>query len=232
MRGIEDFNFPAFHAASAQLREFGWDIYSPAERDESDPQIEESMKNFGGNWSEGTHPLAYFMQFDLAAVCRADAVILLPGWEASQGARLEVSTALEVDVLVFLYDETAVWGVGEQIKSVPHKGSETLPTGSEARKGIPITTGLIDYFPAALAAVAEVSKAGNDKHNPGEPLHWSRGKSMDQADCIGRHLIERGGFDPDTGLRHTAQLAWRALALLQLELEEAGEAPLPRGASV
>jgi len=106
----------------------------------------------------------------------------------------------------------------------------TLPTDSEARKGIPITTGVLDYFPAALAAVAAVSKAGNDKHNPGEPLHWARGKSMDQADCIGRHLIERGGVDPETGMRHSAQLAWRALALLQLELEEAGEAPLARGA--
>jgi hypothetical protein len=105
-----------------------------------------------------------------------------------------------------------------------------LPTGSEARKGIPIATGVLDYFPAAIAAVAEVSKAGNDKHNPGEPLHWARGKSMDQADCIARHLLERGGIDPDTGLRHSAQLAWRALALLQLELEEAG-APMARGAT-
>lgn len=111
-------------------------------------------------------------------------------------------------------------------------GSEVLPTDSQARKNIPITTGVFDYFPAALAAVAQVSKVGNDKHNPGEPLHWSRGKSTDEADAIGRHLLERGGIDPDTGLRHSAQLAWRALALLQKELEEAGEAPLARGASL
>lgn len=110
--------------------------------------------------------------------------------------------------------------------------TEVLPTGSEARKDIPITTGVLDYFPAALAAVAAVSKAGNDKHNPGEPLHWARGKSTDQADAIGRHLLERGSVDPDTGMRHSAQLAWRALALLQIELEESGEAPLARGAKV
>jgi len=106
-----------------------------------------------------------------------------------------------------------------------------LPTDSQARKDIPITTGVFDYFPDALAEIAKVSKAGNDKHNPGEPLHWTRGKSNDHADSIGRHLLERGGIDPDTGLRHTAQLAWRALALLQVELEEAGLAELPRGAS-
>jgi hypothetical protein len=106
-----------------------------------------------------------------------------------------------------------------------------LPTDSQARKDIPITTGVFDYFPDALAEVAKVSKAGNDKHNPGEPLHWTRGKSNDHADSVGRHLLERGGIDPDTGLRHSAQMAWRALALLQVELEEAGLAELPRGAS-
>lgn len=105
-----------------------------------------------------------------------------------------------------------------------------LPHDSEARKGIPLATGVLDYFSGALAEVAKVSKAGNDKHNPGEPLHWARGKSTDQADAVARHLLERGGFDPDTGLRQSAHLAWRALALLQIELEEAGEAPIARGA--
>jgi hypothetical protein len=90
--------------------------------------------------------------------------------------------------------------------------------------------GLLDYFPAALAAVAEVSKAGNDQHNPGEPLHWARGKSMDHADCAVRHLMDRGTLDTD-GKRHSAKAAWRMLALLQEELEAAG-APLARGAKL
>lgn len=105
-----------------------------------------------------------------------------------------------------------------------------FPVDSSARKAIPVVTGVFDYFPAALREVAKVSKFGNDKHNPGEPLHWARGKSMDQEDAIGRHLMERGQIDPENGLRQSAQLAWRALAMLQLELEEAGEAPLARGA--
>lgn len=105
-----------------------------------------------------------------------------------------------------------------------------LPTDPQVRKSLPMATGLLDYFPAALAAVAFVSYAGNKKHNPGEVLHWARGKSMDQADCIMRHLAERGTIDvvklPDGRefhIRHSAYVAWRALALLQLELEEAGE---------
>jgi hypothetical protein len=103
-----------------------------------------------------------------------------------------------------------------------------LPTDSAARKTIPVATGVLDYFPAAIAAVAELSRIGNDKHNPGEPLHWARGKSSDHADCIMRHLIERGTIDTD-GLSHSVKVAWRALALLQEELEAAG-APQARGA--
>jgi hypothetical protein len=94
-----------------------------------------------------------------------------------------------------------------------------LPTDPKQRKDIPIVSGVLDYFPDALAAVAEVSRIGNDQHNPGQPLHWARDKSTDHADCIGRHLIDRGKIDVD-GSRHSAKLAWRSLALLQTELEE------------
>lgn len=101
----------------------------------------------------------------------------------------------------------------------------TLPQEAKARKKYPITSGVLDYFPDAIAAVARVSYVGNEQHNPGEPLHWSREKSSDHQDCIARHLIERGGIDTD-GVRHTAKLAWRALALLQLEIEAAEEIDL------
>lgn len=94
-----------------------------------------------------------------------------------------------------------------------------LPAGAAERKATPIATGVLDYFPLALAAVAHCSKVGNDQHNPGQPLHWERGKSTDHADCIVRHLIDRGTVDDD-GMRHSAKLAWRALALLQTELEQ------------
>jgi Domain of unknown function (DUF5664) len=102
-----------------------------------------------------------------------------------------------------------------------------LPVDAKERKQIPLCTGVLDYFPAALCEVAKVSKAGNDQHNFGQELHWARGKSGDQADTILRHLAERGGIDSD-GMRHSAKAAWRCLALLQLELEAEG-APISRG---
>ena len=104
----------------------------------------------------------------------------------------------------------------------------SLPLDSQERKDTPIVRGCLDYFPAALAEVARLSKYGNDKHNPGEDLHHAREKSTDHADCIVRHLLERGTPDP-SGFSHTVMVAWRALALLQEELEAAG-APLARGA--
>jgi hypothetical protein len=93
-----------------------------------------------------------------------------------------------------------------------------LPTNANDRKERPVTRGVLDYFPDAIAEVARVSFVGNQQHNPGEPMHWAREKSSDHADCVARHLIERGAVDTD-GLRHTAKAAWRALALLQEELE-------------
>lgn len=114
------------------------------------------------------------------------------------------------------------------LKFKPVGAAQTLPTDPTARKNTPMVRGLLDYFPAALAEVAAVSKAGNDQHNPGQPLHHARGKSTDHADCIVRHLMDRGTKDTD-GQRHSAKVAWRALALLQEELEAEG-APLARGA--
>jgi hypothetical protein len=93
-----------------------------------------------------------------------------------------------------------------------------LTTDKQQRKETPITTGVLDYFPNAIAEVARVSFVGNQQHNPGQPMHWAKDKSKDHADCISRHLLDRGTLDDD-GLRHSAKLAWRALALLQIELE-------------
>ena len=79
------------------------------------------------------------------------------------------------------------------------------------------------YFPDALLAVSEHSRRANEKHNPGEPLHWSKEKSRDHADCIARHLVDIGpdwnAQDPELGSFHATALAWRALALLQTVLE-------------
>ena len=84
---------------------------------------------------------------------------------------------------------------------------------SAERKQTPVYGGVLAYFPDALAAVARISKDGNDQHNPGEPLHWSRHKSNDHLDCVARHLLT-----PEVD-SHLANAAWRILAALQLQQE-------------
>ena len=93
-----------------------------------------------------------------------------------------------------------------------------MTTDPQARKDIPVATGFVDYFPDAIAEVAHLSKVANEQHNPNSPLRWDRSKSGDESDALMRHFLERGTIDTD-GMRHSAKVAWRALALLQKELE-------------
>ena len=92
---------------------------------------------------------------------------------------------------------------------------------SAERKEVAVSRGLFAYFPDALALIARHSVRANEKHNPGEPVHWARHKSTDQEDCIGRHSLAVA-VDPDSldgDVPHMVCRAWRALAALQLWAE-------------
>lgn len=97
-----------------------------------------------------------------------------------------------------------------------------FPEDSAERKTFPVYSGLLQYFPSALAAVANHSFKGNAKHNPNLPLHHDRAKSGDEADALVRHLMEGD----------LVGMAWRALAMLQKKLEANGApvAPAARNA--
>lgn len=76
MTGIPEMNFPAFHAVADQLRAMGHIVINPAEINP-----DKSMA-----WDE-------CMRTDIAALVTCDAVHLLPGWENSKGATLELHIA-------------------------------------------------------------------------------------------------------------------------------------------
>lgn len=98
-----------------------------------------------------------------------------------------------------------------------------FPSEADKRNAYPVWDGLVAYFPSALAAVANVSKIGNDQHNPGEDMHWARNKSKDHKNKIMRHLMD-DDVDPvdSDGTLHAAKAAWRALAYLQTLCEKRG----------
>lgn len=94
MTGHPDWNYPAFHAAAERLRALGHIVYNPAD----------STKN------TETTTRAEFLRDDLVfftgdnglnGFAPADAICLLPGWERSAGARMELHVALELGLTVF-----------------------------------------------------------------------------------------------------------------------------------
>lgn len=111
MRGIPEFNFPAFHAATADLREQGHIVFNPAERDIEKTGVDISKGNATGDnaLAEAQHgfSLREALKDDLEFIClHADAIALLPGWENSKGARAELHTALALGLDVLHLDES------------------------------------------------------------------------------------------------------------------------------
>ena len=88
MRGHPDLNFPAFHAATLDLTDRGYDVWSPAAQGLADDSSFEAC-----------------MAVDLPEVVRADAVVVLPGWQDSQGARIETTVAWRLDKPVLRYPD-------------------------------------------------------------------------------------------------------------------------------
>ncbi len=100
------------------------------------------------------------------------------------------------------------------------------PPLTRDRKREPVFSGVLMYFPLTMRAMARLSKAGNDKHNPGEEtIRWDRSKSKDDPDALARHLLDHGsdplGTDPDSGELHAVSVAWRACAVAEKALEAA-----------
>ena len=81
MTGIPEFNYPAFNAAADELRERGYTVFNPT-LDRTSPTEDPP----GMTWVD-------YMRAALAMVIKADGIALLPGWENSRGARLEVDVA-------------------------------------------------------------------------------------------------------------------------------------------
>lgn len=112
MRGIPEFNFPAFHEAAAALRAMGHEVFSPAERDiERHNGVDISKGNTAGDETAAAAQHGFDLRValgeDLEWICKhAEGIALLPGWENSKGANAEFATALALGLAVFQLQET------------------------------------------------------------------------------------------------------------------------------
>lgn len=99
MRGIPEFNFPAFYQAAVDLRAIGHTVFNPAERDNEVHGTDISKGNPTGSEELATAEHGFNIRealgADLTWICEtADAIALLPGWRNSKGAVAEHATAL------------------------------------------------------------------------------------------------------------------------------------------
>lgn len=114
-----------------------------------------------------------------------------------------------------------------------------LPRDDKERKNLPLFKMICGYFPKALREVTRVCVANNVRYNPDRTpndINWARGKSTDQLGSLFRHILEARvdglvfedlppevqaacgpGFERVYVL---AEAAWRALAALELQIEE------------
>lgn len=105
MRGIPEFNFPAFFAATVELRAAGHEVFNPAEKDNEKHGTDISKGNMEGREdvaaSQHGFSLREALGADLAWICaEADAIALLPGWRNSKGATAEHATAVALGLRV------------------------------------------------------------------------------------------------------------------------------------
>lgn len=99
MRGIPQYNAPAFAVAAEALRDAGFYVFSPAEYDEEigivappTGRTRKSLRKFPiGN--------------DLKFIAEGDIVFVLEGWEKSEGAMLEAYVARYLDIPVFTFPD-------------------------------------------------------------------------------------------------------------------------------
>ena len=81
MTGLPEFNYPAFNAAAKMLRGFGYVVLNPVDAEDHNPTPGTPQE-----WD-------WYMRHALRMVLDAEGLALLPGWENSRGARLEVQVA-------------------------------------------------------------------------------------------------------------------------------------------
>lgn len=118
MRGYPDFNFPAFKEAALDLRAKGHEVFSPAESDVND--------GFDPKTGAGFLSMQEYMVRDLPEVCRADAVVVLPGWEDSEGAMIETRVARMLHKAVLTYPDMEVVYPREMLQEPMTERPETI----------------------------------------------------------------------------------------------------------
>jgi hypothetical protein len=244
MTGIKHFNFPAFHAAAVDLRERGFAIISPAELDspEAKKAAEESLdgdpSHYAANDSWGD---LLSRDVKLIADEGIEAIVVLPGWHSSRGAKLEtfITHLCGVPILEYpLLNECHVdlidvahghEGARKHVDSViageslelPHE-TRVVDSSTGGEKGSKLAQ-ISALDPDALLAVAKVAGFGAQKY---ARLNYMKGFDWSLSfDALMRHSLEfwaGRAIDEESGLPHIAHAIWQAMCLYSFSTRELG----------
>ena len=135
MRGIANYNFPAFDAARDLLTRLGHDVVSSADIDRASGFVTE---HDGAVDVTPAFSIAAALRKDFAAISSCDAVAFLPGWEASAGSLAERRVATDVGCELWRVDPAA--GTFERevvvgLSGYAHAGKDTVATMLVERLG-------------------------------------------------------------------------------------------------
>jgi len=125
----------------------------------------------------------------------------------------------DYEIEVLHHNEVTERAKAEQAEVIAKAVGGITPEAKK-RKDTPMYSGLLKYFPRALAEVSRCSLAGHRQHATGdEPMQWYKDRSMDHEDALVRHLADHS-LDPEDkdGILHLSKVAWRALAALEVYL--------------
>lgn len=96
MKGYPEHNFPAFNAAANHLRSLGFEVVNPAEINPGPAPEEDDSPT----WQAFYHAC---LRADIRALMDCEGIILIPGWEHSSGANLELHIAHRVGITPYVY---------------------------------------------------------------------------------------------------------------------------------
>lgn len=96
MSGYPEWNYPAFNSAASRLRDAGWTVFNPAEKDSATFEDKEAQVNGDTALAikNGTFNFREAYMWDIEKVVYGDAIYMLRGWENSPGARGEHAAAI------------------------------------------------------------------------------------------------------------------------------------------
>lgn len=169
MTGIEDYNFPAFNKAAADLRSRGWKVYNPADLGE-------------GQTGKGK---GQFLEHELAFICSedCDAIVCLPGWEDSEGANLEVHAARVCEKPVLLY--------GDELLEIPVAAPSVLVQGLplEAIPGYEEPKESVCQEADRLVSTDRAAVYGHPIDDFGKVVRAARGLGLNPLDGPAEHAL-------------------------------------------